>query len=84
MVSSILPIFANNLMIFFCKALTNVGAFVLEEPMKIECTVEELKQLIQKEPPSTEALSSATILSEKSLDIIRRVLLNTDFLENMK
>ena len=25
------------------KALTNVGAFVLEEPMKIECTVEELK-----------------------------------------
>ena len=27
------------------KALTNVGAFVLEEPMKIECTVEELKQL---------------------------------------
>lgn len=39
------------------KALTNVGAFVLEETMKIECTVEELKQLIKKEPPSTEALS---------------------------
>ena len=37
------------------KALTNVGAFVLEEPMKIDCTVEELKQL-KKEPPSTEAL----------------------------
>lgn len=52
--------------------------------MKIECTAEELKQLIQKEPPSTEALSSATILNNKSLDIIRRVLLNTDFLENMK
>ena len=67
-----------------CKALTNVGAFVLEETMKIECTVEELKQLIKKEPPSTEALSSATILNDKSLNIIRRVLLNTDFMENMK
>ena len=61
-----------------------MGAFVLEKTMKIECTVEELKQLIKKEPPSTEALSSATILNDKSLDIIRRVLLNTDFLENMK
>ena len=61
-----------------------MGAFVLEETMKIECTVEELKQLIPKEPPSTEALSSATIQSDKSLDIIRRVLLNTIFLENMK
>lgn len=63
------------------KALTNVGAFVLEDIMKIECTAEELKQMIKKEPPSTEVLSSATILSDKSLDIIRRVLLNTDFLE---
>ena len=61
-----------------------MGAFVLEKTMKIECTVEELKQLIKKEPPSTEALSSATILSDKSLNIIRRVLLNTDFMENMK
>lgn len=61
-----------------------MGAFVLEETMKIECTVEELKQLIKKEPPSTEDLSSATILSDKSLNIIRRVLLNTDFMENMK
>ena len=61
-----------------------MGAFVLEETMKIECTAEELKQLIQKEPPSTEALSSATILNDKSLDIIRRVLINTDFLENVK
>ena len=52
--------------------------------MKIECTVEELKQLIKKEPPSTEALSLATILNDKSLNIIRRVLLNTDFMENMK
>lgn len=52
--------------------------------MKIECTVEELKQLIKKEPPSTKVLSSATILSDKSLDIIRRVLINTDFMENMK
>ena len=59
-------------------------AFALEEMMKIECTVEELKQLIKKEPPSTEALSSATILNDKSLNIIRRVLLNTDFMENMK
>lgn len=33
MVFPILPIFANNLMIFFCKALTNVGAFVLEDIM---------------------------------------------------
>ena len=33
-----------------------MGAFVLEEIMKIECTAEELKQLIKKEPPSTEAL----------------------------
>lgn len=61
-----------------------MGAFVLEETMKIECTVEELKQLIKKEPPSTEALSLATILNDKSLNIIRRVLLNTDFMENMK
>ena len=61
-----------------------MGAFVLEEMMEIKCTAEELKQLIQKEPPSTEALSSATILSDKSLNIIRRVLLNTDFLENVK
>ena len=58
-----------------------MGAFVLEETMKIECTVEELKQLIPKEPPSTEALSSATILNDKSLNIIRKALLNTDFLE---
>ena len=58
-----------------------MGAFVLEGIMKIECTVEELKQMIKKEPPSPEALSSATILNDKSLDIIRRVLLNTDFLE---
>ena len=58
-----------------------MGAFVLEGIMKIECTVEELKQMIKKEPPSTEALSSATILNDKLLDIIRRVLLNTDFLE---
>ena len=49
--------------------------------MKIECTVEELKQLIKKQPPSTEALSSATILNDKSLNIIRKALLNTDFLE---
>lgn len=61
-----------------------MGAFVLEETMKIECTVEELKPLIKKEPPSTETLSAATILNDKSLDIIRKVLLNTDFLENMK
>ena len=31
-----------------------------------------------------EALSAATILNDKSLNIIRRVLLNTDFLENVK
>ncbi len=58
-----------------------MGAFVLDETMKIECTAEELKQLIQKEPPSTEALSSATILNDKSLNILRKALLNTDFLE---
>ena len=58
-----------------------MGAFVLDETMKIECMAEELKQLIQKEPPSTEALSSATILNDKSLNIIRKALLNTDFLE---
>ena len=58
-----------------------MGAFVLEGIMKIECTVEELKQMIKKEPPSTEALSSATILNDKSLNIIRKALLNTDFLE---
>ena len=43
-----------------------------------------IKTTDKKEPPSTEALSSATILSDKSLNIIRRVLLNTDFMENMK
>ena len=72
------------------KALTNVGAFVLEEPMKIECTVEELKQLKKRTSIKKKNLhqrrlfSSATILNDKSLDIIRRVLLNTDFMENMK
>ena len=66
------------------KALTNVGAFVLEEPMKIECTVEELKQLKKKNLHQRRLFSSATILNDKSLDIIRRVLLNTDFMENMK
>ena len=43
-----------------------------------------IKTTDKKEPLSTEALSSATILNDKSLDIIRRVLLNTDFLENVK
>jgi hypothetical protein len=43
-----------------------------------------IKTTDKKEPPSTEALSAATILNDKSLNIIRRVLLNTDFMENMK
>lgn len=73
------------------KALTNVGAFVLEEPMKIECTVDEnrmygrrIKTTEKKNLHQRRLFSSATILNDKSLDIIRRVLLNTDFMENMK
>ena len=60
--------------------------------IKIECTVEELKQMYGRRIKTTEKknlhqrrlFSSATILNDKSLDIIRRVLLNTDFMENMK